>query len=80
MPRERVLKDDALAEIAMQMPQSREAMAQLRALPRGFGNSRTGDAILKAVKEGLARDPKSLPAIEAARDDMSPRPRPPPKS
>ena len=71
VPRGRVLKDDAIAEIAMQMPQSREAMAQLRALPRGFGNSRTGDAILKAVKDGLARDPKSLPHVDDGRDEMS---------
>ncbi len=71
VPRGRVLKDDALAEIAVQMPQSREAMAQLRALPRGFGNSRTGDGILNAVKEGLRRDPKSLPPLEDSRDDMA---------
>ncbi len=71
VPRGRVLKDDALAEVAVQMPQTREAMAQLRALPRGFSNSRTGDGILKAVKDGLARDPKSLPPLEDGRDDMA---------
>ncbi len=71
VPRGRVLKDDALAEVAVQMPQTREAMAQLRALPRGFSNSRTGDGILTAVKDGLARDPKSLPPLEDGRDDMA---------
>jgi ribonuclease D len=43
----------------------------LRALPRGFATSRVGDAIVAAVKEGLARDPKSLPHLEGGRDEMS---------
>ena len=71
VPRARVIKDDAVAEVAMQMPQNRESLSQLRALPRGFANSRTGDAILKAVKDGLALDPKSLPHMDGGRDDSS---------
>jgi ribonuclease D len=71
VPRSRVIKDDAVAEIAVQMPQSRETLNELRALPKGLGNSRTGEAILKAVKDGLARDPASLPAFDSGRDDSS---------
>ena len=71
VPRARIIKDDAVAELAIQMPQTREALSQLRALPRGFANSRVGEAILKAVKEGLALDPKSLPHLEGGRDDIS---------
>ena len=71
VPRSRVIKDDAVAELAIQMPSSREAMNQLRALPRGFANSRTGDAILEAVKTGLAMDHASLPAPDNGRDDLS---------
>jgi len=71
VPRSRVLKDDAIAEIAVQMPQTKEAMNQLRALPKGMGSSRIGDAVLKAVAAGLACDPKSLPALEDGRDEMS---------
>jgi ribonuclease D len=36
----------------------------LRSLPRGFERSRWGDAIIEAVKRGLARDPKTLPRFE----------------
>ena len=43
VPRSRVIKDDAVAEIATQIPQTKEALGQLRALPRGMGNSRQGD-------------------------------------
>ena len=71
VPRSRVLKDDAIAEIATQMPQSKESLNQLRALPKGMGSSRIGDAVLKAVAAGLACDPKSLPALEDGRDEMS---------
>jgi len=68
VPRSRIIKDDAVAEIAMQMPQTREALAQLRALPRGHAASRAADAILKAVAEGLALDPKSLPTMDDGRE------------
>ena len=71
VPRARIIKDDAVAELAVQMPQTREALSQLRALPRGFANSRVGEAIVKAVKEGLALDPKTLPHLEGGRDDSS---------
>jgi ribonuclease D len=71
VPRSRILKDDAVAEIAVQIPQTREALNQLRALPRGMSSSRTGDGILKAVKAGLDIDTKSLPQPEDGRDDMS---------
>jgi ribonuclease D len=71
VPRSRVIKDDAVAEIAVQIPQSKEALNGLRALPKGMSGSRIGDAILKAVKEGLEIDPKSLPAPDNGRDDSS---------
>jgi len=71
VPRSRILKDDALSEIAVQMPQTREALGQLRALPRGFAQSRVGEAIIKAVKEGLDMDPARLPHLDHGRDDSS---------
>ncbi len=71
VPRARVIKDDAIAEIAVQVPQTREALNGLRALPKGLSTSRLGEAILKAVKDGLARDPASLPAPDTDRDDAS---------
>jgi ribonuclease D len=71
VPRSRVIKDDALAEIAIQLPQTREALGQLRALPRGFGNSRVGDAILAAVKAGLEMAPTALPTVDWSRDETS---------
>lgn len=53
-PRNRVLKDDALVELAMQRPQTTEAFDKLRAVQRGFGRSNGGAevvALLRQVEE-----------------------------
>jgi ribonuclease D len=71
VPRGRVLKDDALGDIAVQAPTSIEKLAALRSLPRGFERSKWGEAILAAVERGLARDPKSLPRIERSRPGVN---------
>jgi len=64
VPRGRVLRDDALYDIANQIPASSEALGQLRTLSDGFARSQRAKEILEAVKAGLARDPKTLPKIE----------------
>jgi ribonuclease D len=67
VPRGRVLKDDALADIAVHAPTTAEKLGSLRSLPRGFERSKWGESILAAVARGLARDPKSLPRLERAK-------------
>jgi ribonuclease D len=64
VPRGRVLKDDAIGDIAVQAPTSIERLGALRSLPKGFERSKWGADILDAVKRGLARDPKTLPRVE----------------
>jgi len=61
VPRSRVLKDEAIGDIAVQAPTTTEKLKNLRSLPRGFERSRWGEAIVAAVERGLARDPKTLP-------------------
>lgn len=67
VPRSRVLKDDALIELALAAPRTPEELANLRAFPRGMERSRAASGILAAVARGLARDPKTLPKIERER-------------
>jgi ribonuclease D len=67
VPRARVLKDDALVEIALAAPRSVAELGALRAVPRGFERSRASEDILAAIERGLARDPKTLPKIERER-------------
>lgn len=67
VPRSRILKDDAMIEVATAAPRSLEALGDLRAVPRGMDKSRLGPDMLAAVERGLARDPKALPRIERDR-------------
>jgi ribonuclease D len=67
VPRSRVLKDDAVGDIAVQAPTTTEKLGTLRSLPKGFERSRWGPEIVEAVKRGLARDPKTLPRLERFR-------------
>jgi ribonuclease D len=66
VPRSRVIKDDAIMELAQQQPKTTEAMSQMRGLPKGFERSKSGEAILTAIHTAFARDPATLPPI--ARD------------
>jgi ribonuclease D len=64
VPRGRVLKDDTVGDIAVQAPTTIERLGSLRSLPKGFERSKWGEAIVAAVKRGLARDVKTLPRID----------------
>jgi ribonuclease D len=71
VPRGRVLKDDVIGDIVIQAPTTIERLASLRSLPRGFERSRWGEAIVEAVKRGLARDPKTLPSFERPKPTLN---------
>jgi ribonuclease D len=60
VPRSRVLKDEAVIDIAVSSPRSIEALGRLRSIPNGFERSRTASDILAAVERGLARDPATV--------------------
>ena len=67
VPRGRVLKDDALIDLATAAPRTAEALGRLRSIPNGFERSRTAADILEGVERGLARDPKTVPVPERSR-------------
>ena len=64
VPRSRILKDEALYDIASQAPRTPEDLGSLRTLHNGFARSMRGRAVLEAVTRGLERDPKTIPPIE----------------
>ena len=64
VPRNRVIKDDAIYEIAQQQPRSTEALGRLRTVPKGFERSRAGGEIVEAVEEALALDKDDMPKFE----------------
>ena len=72
-PRGRVMKDDAIYEIAQQHPRDEKALSRLRALPRGFEKSRFATSLLEAIDaahniatEDLPQVPRQVRAPEGA--------------
>jgi ribonuclease D len=54
LPRGRILRDEAVLEIAAHLPRSVEALARTRGLGKGIAEGRLGGEILEAVRSGLA--------------------------
>ena len=63
VPRARILRDEALYDIANQAPTSTDQMSELRTLSEGFSRSARAREIVEAVKRGLNRDTKSVPPV-----------------
>lgn len=61
VPRGRVLKDEAIAEIATNPPTSVEMLGKMRNVHQGFANSERGHQLLAAVKRGIEMDVKDAP-------------------
>ena len=61
-PRGRILKDDAIDEIATQTPTDAEGLDRLRGVPRGFSGSKFGPELVAAVRDALASPEASAPA------------------
>lgn len=68
VPRSRILKDDAIGDIATHAPTSSERLTRLRSLPKGFERSKWGADVLAAIQRGLARDPRDLPKLDKPRN------------
>ena len=61
VPRQRIIRDEALLEIAAHPPENPEALERIRAVPKGFAASRSGKALLEVIQQGLnAPPPKAL--------------------
>lgn len=52
-PRRRILKDDAISEIADQKPTSENGFERLRAVPKGFIRSRYAAGLIETVKKAV---------------------------
>jgi ribonuclease D len=60
-PRSRILKDDALIELAMQRPVTPEAFDKLRAVQRGYGRSSAAQELIALIKDVEALPKTELP-------------------
>jgi ribonuclease D len=67
LPRGRIMRDEAVLEIASHAPKTIAALARTRSLGKGIAEGKLGRDILAAVAEGLA-DPEPPLAIPAKAD------------
>lgn len=65
LPRNRVLRDEALVEIAHQRPDTVDALARTRGLGRGLAEGKDGGRLLKAVGKGVAVADEDCPAADS---------------
>ncbi|MEX3008261.1 ribonuclease D [Hoeflea sp. TYP-13] len=63
VPRRRVLKDDAIYEIAQQQPRDTGALGRLRTIPKGWERSQAAGSIIDAVSTALAMPKDEMPRL-----------------
>lgn len=68
VPRNRILRDESLVEIAHHTPSTTEDLARTRGLGRKLAEGTAGDQILAAVARGLAVPDNECPEPEGKRD------------
>jgi len=54
LPRGRIMRDEAVLEIAAHMPKTIEALARTRSLGKGIAEGKLGSEILDAIRQGLS--------------------------
>ncbi len=63
IPRGRVLKDDAIYEIAQQQPRDAAALGRLRTISKGWERSQSGQAIIDAVQTAMSMPKEDMPRL-----------------
>lgn len=71
-PRGRILKDEAIDEVATQAPTDAAALDRLRSVPKGFSGSKFGPDLLEAIREALKNPEAYAPVVERAKTTNSP--------
>ena len=74
IPRARVIKDDALLELASTRPTTHEELGRSRLLLREGRRGDIADGLLAAVKAGLEMRPEDMPKPEADREQTQVNP------
>jgi len=74
IPRQRLLRDETLLEIAATTPADPEGLARARGISRGFAEGRTGASLLAAITEARDLPDSELPEAPSARGGDRPSP------
>ncbi|MDO9710483.1 ribonuclease D [Paracraurococcus lichenis] len=74
IPRQRLVKDETLLELAATMPETPADLARARGISEGFAKGRSGTGLLAAIKEAKGLPDSALP--DPPRDRSGPTPSP----
>ncbi len=74
IPRQRLLKDETLLEIAATAPATAAALARARGLPRGFAEGKSGTGLLAAIAAARELPDSALPLPPSAGKSGRPAP------
>jgi ribonuclease D len=72
IPRQRLIKDEALLEIAATAPTNAEALTRVRGITKGFAEGRSGTALLEVLAAVRNVADSDLPLPSAPRDSARP--------
>ena len=64
IPRQRILRDDTLLDIAANAPQTVQDLQRMRGMPKGIATGHQGEDILNAIKTALSTDKDTWPVIK----------------
>ena len=64
VPRQRIVKDEVLADMAIHPPETVEELGRIRGLSPDFARGKMGKGLLEGVLKGLATPPKECPRLE----------------
>ena len=68
LPRGRIMRDEAVVEIAAHTPRTIEALARIRSLGKGIAEGKLGGEILEAVEQGIADTKTGQPPVPSRAD------------
>ncbi|MFQ3622363.1 MAG: HRDC domain-containing protein, partial [Acetobacteraceae bacterium] len=74
IPRQRLVKDETLLEIAAQAPTDAAGLARARGVPRSIAEGKAGAALLAAIAEAKALPDSALPEAAERRNGAKPSP------
>jgi ribonuclease D len=74
IPRQRLIRDESLLELAATMPANAEALGRIRGITRGFAEGSSGQGLLAALAEAAALPEEALPDGRTPREGPKPSP------
>jgi ribonuclease D len=64
IPRNRIIRDESVVEIAAHPPRTLDDMSRLRGMSKGFAEGRLGQDLLNAIERGIALPDAQIPRID----------------